>query len=174
MRLSILLLALCSANAIAAGNHQRFFNNISALCGQTLSGKVLVNQPADPFWNGKTLRLAIGQCSHSDVVMVLSTGDRKPLMLTLRQRADSLQLEHRYLLPDGSEGKLSRFGGRTQGPGSPARQQFPADAMSKALFMDNNMKDATFNVWEISLEGGQLHYRLDRSGRHFDAAFTLP
>ncbi|EKE70595.1 hypothetical protein [Gallaecimonas xiamenensis] len=174
MRLLIPLLLLASASAVAAPKQKTFFDSISALCGQTLKGKVVTNIPADPAWDDQPLTLTISHCEKRELTMPLMVGQDSSRTLYLRRANDSLQLEHRHRLADGREDPLSRYGGRTREPGSVSLQRFPADSFTKALFKEKGLLEAIQNVWTLSLEQGQLHYRLDRPGREFEAVFELP
>ncbi|WP_115717896.1 hypothetical protein [Gallaecimonas mangrovi] len=166
----LLLLLLCNS-ALAANVQDTFFKHVSSLCGQTLIGAVTKDEPKDPAWSGQTLSLTFKDCSQSEVAMELSNGNKKPLLMILRRASDNLQLEHRHQLPGGGEGNISRFGGRTKTLGTSTAQTFRADAISQALFIEQQRPQATHNVWTLRYENNTFTYQLTRPGRTLVAIF---
>ncbi len=59
-------------------------------------------------------------------------------------------------------------------PGTAARQEFPADAFSKALFEREKIPASVNNVWAMEVHPGRLFaYELRRPGRFFRVEFDL-
>ena len=88
--------------------------------------------------------------------------------------APTLSLHHDHRHADGSEDRLSRYGGSAIAPGTATRQSFPADAFSRALFERENIPVSTTNVWAIEVHPGHLFaYELRRPNRFFRIEFDL-
>jgi hypothetical protein len=82
-------------------------------------------------------------------------------------------LKHRHAHGE-TEDALSNYGGDTQTPGSAARQDFPADAESKSMFLAQNRAVSVDNVWALELTPGtDFAYSLRRPNRFVRVAFDL-
>ena len=67
-----------------------------------------------------------------------------------------------------------RSGGDTVAPGTAGRQEFPADAFSRDLFLRQGIPASTANVWAMEVEAGRMFaYELRRPDRYFRAEFDL-
>ena len=79
---------------------------------------------------------------------------------------------HRH--DDGTEDKVSRYGGDTATAGSATRQDFPADEFSKQLFLANKLERSVTNVWTVEIVPGKhFAYELRRPNRFFRVEFDL-
>jgi hypothetical protein len=85
-----------------------------------------------------------------------------------------LRLKHDHRHEDGSEDKLTQYGGDTVGPGTAQRQEFPADQFSRDLFVREKIPQSTTNVWAMEVEPGRIFaYELRRPNRFFRVDFDL-
>ena len=95
----------------------------------------------------------------------------------LSPHGHTLRLKHDHRHADGGIDPLSHYGGDwsriASGPGS-ADADFPADAVSRALFRRLGRPEAVQNVWSIELDSGRRFvYKLARRGRLFRVEFDL-
>lgn len=173
--LASLLLAACATPQPAASSADRFFANLRTLCGKTFTGSLVSPPvPADADFAGKPLAARAGPCTGDEVRIAFDVGaDRSRTWIVTRTPA-GLRLKHRHLLKDGSEDPVSRYGGHTVGPGTAARQEFPADAFSKATFTRRSMTVSLPNVWAMEVEPNRgFTYELARPERLFRVQFKM-
>ena len=85
-----------------------------------------------------------------------------------------IQLKHDHRHEDGQEDAITQYGGHTLTPGTPTRQEFPADAFSKALFERSARPNSSLNVWAIEIRpGARFIYEVTRPNRHVRFEFDL-
>jgi hypothetical protein len=82
-------------------------------------------------------------------------------------------LKHDHRHEDGTEDELSQYGGETVQPGTPGRQEFPADQFSRDLFIRENIPQSSENIWAMEAEPPDFFaYELRRPGRFFRVEFA--
>lgn len=153
-----------------------FMSSIQSLCNQAFEGRIVANEPAapnDPF-AGKKLVMHVLACKPAEVRIPFHVGDDHSRTWVITRAGGALRLKHDHRHEDGTEDALTQYGGDTTAPGTAVRQEFPADAHSRALFQKQGIVASTANVWAIELEGGRrLVYELARPGRLFRVEFDL-
>jgi hypothetical protein len=101
-------------------------------------------------------------------------GEDRSRTWVLTRSAAGLSLKHDHRHEDGSEDKLTQYGGTSVEPGTQTRQEFPADAFSKALFEREGRAVSVTNVWAMEIAPGRnFAYELRRPGRFFRVEFDL-
>ncbi|HST36218.1 MAG TPA: hypothetical protein VLK25_06275 [Allosphingosinicella sp.] len=175
----LLLAALAGCATIvpappAATSPQLFFERLSALCGGAYVGRVVSADPADREMAASRLVVDVRECSERELRMAFHVGsDRSRVWIVTRTPA-GLRLKHIHRHQDGAEDARSRYGGDSAGPGGAARQDFPADAFSRDLFVRESIPESITNVWSLELEPGRrLAYALRRPNRNFRVEFDL-
>lgn len=151
-----------------------FFERLRALCGQNFQGR-LASPPtaADAAFAGP-ITVRVQDCTADQVRMPLMVGADRSRTWVVTRTAQGLTLKHDHRHADGTEDTVSQYGGATVAPGTAARQEFPADAFSKALFEREKLTASLTNVWALEIQpGATLAYELNRPGRHFRIAFDL-
>ncbi len=153
-----------------------FLAALGRYCGQAFAGRIVANEPAvlnDPFV-GKPLVMHVRECAPGELKIPFQVGtDRSRTWLLTRTRA-GLRLKHDHRHEDGAPDALTMYGGDTTGPGTATRQEFPADAESKALFERQGLTASLTNVWAMEVEPGRRFvYELARPGRLFRVEFDL-
>lgn len=182
-RLSLIALAFLLASCAGpqgAGSQAIFFQNLSALCGRTFEGRV-TSPPveADADFAGRRLVMYVRDCGEDELRIPFHVGeDRSRTWIVRRERGPSgtglLSLKHDHRHADGSEDRLSLYGGATVTEGSASRQEFPADAFSRALFEREGIPQSSANVWALELHPARMFaYELSRPGRFFRVQFDL-
>ena len=152
-----------------------FFARLVGLCGKSFEGRI-VSPPveADSAFAGKRLVMHVRDCSPEVMRIPFHVGDDRSRTWVITRKGTGLTLKHDHRHQDGSPDKLTQYGGDTVHPGTPRRQEFPADAESRALFVKENIPASATNVWALEVEPGALFaYELRRAGRFFRVDFDL-
>lgn len=151
-----------------------FFARLQALCGQRFAGRVASTDPADAAFAGKSLVMHVRDCSADEVRIPFSVGEDRSRTWVVTRTAIGLRLKHDHRHPDGTEDELSQYGGDTATRGTAGRQDFPADAFSRTLFLAKGNPASITNIWAMEIEPGVLFaYGLRRPNRHFRVEFDL-
>lgn len=154
---------------------QVFFEALASHCGGAYSGSIVANEPAtdnDPF-AGKALVVHVRRCTADRIEMPFHVGEDRSRTWLLVRTPTGIDFEHDHRHADGSEDVVTRYGGATTTPGTPTRQEFPADAFSRELFEREGLAVSVTNTWAFELEGDRLVYELARPGRLFRVEFDL-
>ncbi len=165
------------AQAPTASEADRFFASVSGLCGKAFAGRIVANEPAptaaDPF-EGKALVVHVRRCEKDRLELPFHVGDDRSRTWLLTRTGGGITLKHDHRHQDGSPDSLTMYGGVTAKPGTAVRQEFPADAETKALFTRLNRPVSLPNVWAMEVERGRRFvYELARPGRLFRVEFDL-
>ncbi|WP_206862176.1 hypothetical protein [Lysobacter changpingensis] len=171
-------LAACSSTPDddAMAPQDAFFHHVAGLCGQAFAGRIAVDRPptqGDPL-AGKALIMHVRECSRDTIRIPFYVGSDRSRTWVLTRTASGLRLKHDHRLQDGTEGALSQYGGDTVDVGTSERQEFPADAASKALFQREDRASSVSNVWAMEIEPHERFvYELTRPGREVRIEFDL-
>lgn len=184
---SAVLLCLALAPAFAVVPTQEavtpaaaFMVALAEHCGKAYAGRIVANEPAttpgsppDPF-EGKTLVMHVRECTRGEIRVPFHVGEDRSRTWVITRTDDGLRLKHDHRHEDGSPDVLTLYGGDTTAPGTATRQEFPADAESKALFERQGLKASVANVWSLEIVPAQRYvYELARPGRRFRVEFDL-
>ena len=148
-------------------------DQLLAMCGKTLEGRIVSPPvPADADFVGKRLVMHVRDCSPTEMRIPFHVGDDRSRTWVITRTSTGLQLKHDHRHQDGTEDKLSQYGGETVTPGTARRQEFPADQLSKDLFVRENIPQSTANVWAMEVAApGFFAYELRRPNRYFRVEF---
>ena len=164
-------IAICSMliSFIAFGQEQsgskQFWENLKKHCGKSYEGVVTEGADNDAFRN-KKLVMHVRNCDENIIRIPFFVGEDKSRTWVLTYKDDRIQLKHDHRLEDGSEDKVTQYGGTTTNSGSPALQFFPADQQTTDL-----IPYAASNVWWITIDETSFTYNLRRIGS--DRLFTV-
>ncbi|MFN3387295.1 MAG: hypothetical protein ACK40O_00050 [Allosphingosinicella sp.] len=170
-----LALAGCATAPAAQSPQAAFFERLSGLCGQAFEGRI-ASPPveADASFAGKRLVMHVRDCGADEIRIPFHVGDDRSRTWVVTRTETGLRLKHDHRHADGSEDRLTQYGGDTVSEGTAARQEFPADAFSKDLFIRENIPVSTANVWAMEVAPGRLFaYELRRPDRFFRVDFDL-
>lgn len=174
-RTAILLAAALTAScATPAPRTDDFLIGLASLCGQAFEGKI-VSPPvaADASFADKKLVMHLRECS-SDVVRIpFHVGSDRSRTWVLTRIETGIRLKHDHRHEDGSEDKVTQYGGDSVTAASAERQVFPADAFTKDLLRREGNVAGVDNVWAIEHRSGLFAYELRRPGRFFRVEFDL-
>lgn len=171
-------LALAAALTAPAAAHydeaDALFGKITALCGKAFAGRVVSDDPRDKDMAGAALVMHVRSCDGDKIAIPFHVGQDRSRTWRITRTAEGLRLKHDHRHEDGKPDAVTMYGGDSRAPGTPARQDFPADAETKALFRANKLDAAIANVWSLEVEPGKLFvYELNRENRHFRVEFDL-
>lgn len=172
-----LALAACAsapAPDVTLAPQDEFFARLTALCGQAFAGHVATTDPADAEMARRPLVMHVRECSDREIRIPFHVGEDRSRTWVITRTDSGLRLKHDHRHEDGTEDVLSQYGGDTATEGSAERQEFPADAFSRALFVENGIPQSVDNVWAVEVRPyGTFAYELSRPSRHFRVEFDL-
>jgi hypothetical protein len=169
-----LLIAGCATSQRPAGPQDQFLGRLLELCGKSFEGRI-VSPPvaADSSFAGKRLVMHVRDCSPLQMRIPFHVGDDRSRTWVITRTGTGLKLKHDHRHDDGTEDRLTPYGGETVQPGTVVRQEFPADAESKALFAREKIPQSSANVWAVEVTPRIFAYELRRPGRFFRVEFDL-
>lgn len=153
---------------VASGN-QKFWNKLSALCGQSFEGEI-TNGPANDDFQGKKLLMHVLSCDEDKLLIPFNVGDNRSRTWILTLDNNLITLKHDHRKEDGSEDEITMYGGTTSNSGLSNIAFFPADQETSDL-----IPYASTNVWWITINDSSFTYNLKRIGSegHFTVHFDL-
>lgn len=150
-----------------------FFDTLSAHCGKAFAGKLVAfNESDSKSFSGAAI-MHVRQCSENEIRIPFHVGENRSRTWVITKTDSGLRLKHDHRHEDGSEDKLTQYGGDTVSAGTATRQEFPADAFSKAMFERDGMKVSIDNIWAVELNETTFAYELRRPNRHFRVEFDV-
>ena len=172
--MTMILLALAAATT-PLPPADAFMGNLSALCGKAYEGRIVSPAvPGDAAFAGKSLVMHVRDCEADTVRIPFHVGEDRSRTWVVSRTETGLRLKHDHRHEDGSEDKLTQYGGDTVDPGTAARQEFPADDFSKAMFVREEIPQSVTNVWAMEVRPGRIFaYELRRPERFFRVEFDL-
>jgi hypothetical protein len=147
-----------------------FWEELSKHCGKAYEGVVTTEiSDNDPF-AGKKLVMHVVGCGEGFIHIPFFVGDDKSRTWVLTMENDLIKLKHDHRHEDGSEDKITQYGGTSPNTGMDSIQFFPADQETANL-----IPYAANNVWWITLDDDYFTYNLRRIGteRLFTVKFDL-
>jgi len=166
-----------AASSFAEESHDKFFNNILAICGHSYIGKVVESNESDETWRKSKIVIHAPKCTTkkiNEMRIPLHVGENKSRTWIISKTETGLRLKHDHRHEDGSPDDVTMYGGDTATSGTAKTQSFPVDKYSKALFIEQGLNVSTGNTWTLSIEPNEtLTYRLSRTGRLFQVSFDL-
>jgi hypothetical protein len=150
-----------------------FMARLNELCGQRYVGKVVSTDAADADMASQHLVMHVRDCSKEEVRIPFTVGEDRSRTWIVTRTAAGVRLKHDHRHEDGTEDELSQYGGDTTAPGAWNRQEFPADAFSKELFLTKGNPASVDNIWAMEADHYVFAYELRRSNRFFRVEFDL-
>jgi hypothetical protein len=138
-----------------------FWANLQPLCGKAFDGRVLEAPPGDTTFAGQRLVMHVRECTGDTIRIPFHVGDNRSRTWVLTRVGDRIRLKHDHRHEDGSEDKVTQYGGDSRTGGSATRLEFPADAQTVTL-----IPEARTNVWTIEVDpaANRFVYALRREG----------
>ena len=174
--IALLLLSGCMTSAAPSSPQDSFFQSLLGLCGQKLEGRI-VSPPvaADEAFVGKRLVAHVRDCSPQEMRIPFQVGDDRSRTWIVTRSSTGIRLKHDHRHADGTEDKVSQYGGDTVAQGTAVRQEFPADEFTKELLVREGNVAGAANVWAMEVgPPAYFAYELRRPGRFFRVEFAPP
>ena len=152
-----------------------FFTRLSAFCGRAFEGRI-VSPPveADADFADKLLVMHVRECSTDTILVPFNVGEDRSRTWVITRTGTGLRLKHDHRHEDGSEDRVTQYGGDTITPGTATRQEFPADAFTKDLLAREGNTAGVDNVWAVEVQPKAIFaYELRRPNRFFRVEFDL-
>ena len=150
------------------------FDRLAALCGKAFEGRIASPVvPADASFAGKRLVMHVRSCSPTEIRIPFHVGDDRSRTWVITRTDAGLRLKHDHRHRDGSEDKITQYGGNSTTPASATRQTFPADLFTKSLLIREGNTAGAANIWAIELNATTFAYELRRPNRFFRVDFDL-
>lgn len=149
----------------------RFWAALTSLCGQAFAGRLTEGSAADSAFRRADLTMHMRTCSPSEIRIPFHAGPDRSRTWVLTRTAHGLRLKHDHRHEDGTEDRITQYGGDTRVGGEASRQEFHADSLTSAL-----IPAARTNVWTAEVVPGErFAYALRREGtdRRFRVEFDL-
>ena len=165
--LYILLLLPLNLLAQEQTNSEKFWKQLETHCGKSYEGTITAGAVEGDGFTGKKLLMHVRSCEKNDIRIPFFVGEDKSRTWVLKMNSDKiLSLKHDHRNPDGSEEKLTQYGGTSPNVGMANLQMFPADAHTTAI-----LPAAATNVWWFTIDDKNMTYNLRRIGS--DRVFTV-
>ncbi len=148
---------------------EKFWTQLQGHCGEAYQGIITSENPGEDF-AGKKLIMHVRSCDENSIKIPFFVGDNKSRTWVLTFKDNKIKLKHDHRHPDGSEDKITQYGGLATNTGLSYLQVFPADAETAEL-----LPAAATNVWSIGLDEDSFTYSLKRivSNTDFSVEFDL-
>ena len=151
---------------------ERFFDRLSGLCGERFAGALVSDDPDDADFRGQDMEMHVAHCDDTEIRIPFGVGEDRSRTWVVTRTDAGLRLKHRHLHEDGTPDAVTWYGGTAMTPGSAARQEFPVDPESIALFRREGLEASVVNVWALEVRDGLFAYELRRpTGRFFRVEF---
>ena len=167
----ILLFLPLSIVAQEVPNSVNFWNSLKEHCGKSYSGVITNGGKEGDGFTGEKLVMHVRSCKDKTIRISFFVGDDKSRtwVFTLNKK-NLITLKHDHRHKDGSEDKITQYGGSSPNTGLADIQFFPADQETSTL-----IPYASNNVWWVTIDKTSFTYNLRRigTGRFFSVKFDL-
>ena len=164
------VLACASKPNISA--QDQFIANLKTHCGKAYAGKLVSTDAADKDMAAQPMTMYV-DCIDGGLRIPFTVGDNRSRTWVFSKTETGLRLKHQHNHKDGSEDKVSQYGGDTADMGTATRQDFPVDEFSKVLFLKTGLDVSVTNIWAVEITPEIYAYELNRKNRHFRVEFDL-
>lgn len=173
-RTAVIAFATLTACATTGSQRGDFLSSFGSLCGKAYAGRI-VSPPvaADEAFAGKPLVMHVASCAPDAVRIPFHVGDDHSRTWVLTRTATGLRLKHDHRHRDGSEDRVTQYGGDATTSPDAERQEFPADSFTKQLLRREGNTAGVDNIWAVEHRTGLFAYELRRPGRFFRVEFDL-
>ena len=165
------VVASTSAAPVTEDAQGRFWTALQSLCGRAFRGRLTEGNASDSTFRREELVMHVRECTPGEIRIPFHAGADRSRTWIVSRTAPGLRLKHDHRHADGSEDRITQYGGDTRDAGSASRQEFHADAHTAEL-----IPAARTNVWTMELVPGErFAYALRREGtdRRFRVEFDL-
>ena len=140
---------------------EKFWKNLEKHCGKSYEGTVTAGGKDGDGFTGKRLVMQVLSCEPNRIRIPFYVGDNKSRTWVLFKNEENiLRLKHDHRHEDGSEDKVTQYGGQNSNHGFENLQMFPADQETA-----QRISYASTNLWWITLDEKSYTYNLRRIGK---------
>ena len=150
---------------------EKFWQNLKQHCGKSYEGKITAGAKEGDGFSGERLVMQVLSCEEDRIRIPFYVGANQSRTWVLTKNENSiLTLKHDHRHEDGSEDKVTQYGGTNSNHGFENLQMFPADQETA-----QRISYASTNMWWITLDDKTYTYNLRKIGsdRVFTATFDL-
>jgi hypothetical protein len=167
---AIALLAAACARPAPEVPADMFLASLAAHCGKAYEGRIVDPQPADTSFAKERLVMHVRGCADDTLRIPFHVGDDHSRTWVLTRTAAGVRLKHDHRHEDGSEDRVTQYGGDSREDGTATLMAFPADSFTAAL-----IPAAATNVWTVEVTPTMFAYQLRREStdRRFRVEFDL-
>ena len=145
---------------------------LEPLCGRAFEGRMVEGtEPSDAAMGAERLVMHVRDCSANEIRIPFHVGENRSRTWVLTRTRDGVRLKHDHRHEDGTEDRISQYGGDTR-TASSRMLDFHADEFTAKL-----IPAAATNIWTIGVDerGEKFTYGLRREaqGRRFRVEFDL-
>ncbi|MDQ3169106.1 MAG: D-aminoacylase [Acidobacteriota bacterium] len=163
--------ALKGPGAKAQRPGDQLWNALAAMCGKAFEGKMVEGtEPGDKDMTGQRMVMHVRSCTADELRIPFFVGGNRSRTWVITRTPAGLRLKHDHRHEDGSEDKVTQYGGDTR----------VADGLSLDFHADEHtaklLPASASNIWTIAVAPGKtFSYALRRetSGRRFRVEFDL-
>jgi hypothetical protein len=148
-----------------------FWDSLQKHCGKSYAGEITNGGKEGDGFTGKKLVMHVRSCEDKIIRIPFFVGDDKSRTWVFKMNEENLiTLKHDHRHKDGSEDKITQYGGTSPNTGLSTIQVFPADAKTTKM-----IPKASMNVWWVTIDKKSFTYNLRRIGtdRFFSVKFDL-
>lgn len=170
-RILILILFPLQLMAKELPGSVQFWKTLKLHCGKSYGGVITAGGKEGDGFVGEKLVMHISACENSIIKIPFFVGEDKSRTWVFTMTNDKLiRLKHDHRHKDGSEDKITQYGGTNPNTGLANIQFFPADQHTADL-----ISYASNNVWWVTIDKTSFTYNLRRIGseRLFSVTFDL-
>lgn len=169
LALLLFIFTTLSIQAQQKSGAQQFWDTLKQHCGKAYQGEVTQGM-TDDFKNGPLI-MHVRSCEDGTIKIPFFVGEDRSRTWVLKFKENRILLKHDHKHKDGTEDKITQYGGLTSNSGQANMQVFPADRQTVDM-----LPAAAGNVWWITIDKDFFTYNLRRIGseRVFTVKFNLP
>lgn len=174
MKKLILTINLCLGTLVFAQEKtesQKFWDNLKKHCGKSYEGNIVEGGREGDGFTGNRLVMQVLSCEENEIKIPFYVGEDKSRTWVLtKDNQHLIKLKHDHRHQDGTEDKVTQYGGTNPNHGFENLQMFPADSETA-----ERISYASTNVWWITLDENTFTYNLRRIGsdRVFSVSFDV-
>jgi hypothetical protein len=141
-----------------------FWTNLQEQCGRAFSGGLVLEPPGDDMLTGTEELVAhFRECGFDEMRIPFhiereedGSWDRSRTWVLTRTTGE-IELRHDHRRPDGSDDDVTWYGGSTEAPGTPNRQEF--------IVREREYADGSTRGWRLEIHPGERYtYGTIRNG----------
>jgi len=128
-------------------------------------------EPSDAAFREQRLVMHVRACSANEIRIPFHAGENRSRTWVLTRTADGVRLKHDHRHEDGSEDRITQYGGDTRTIANPLALDFYADDFTAKL-----IPTAATNIWTVAIDPGRTFtyaLRREAQGRRFRVEFDL-